>query len=501
MEQRSLALETRGISKRYGGIEALKGVDLTLYEGEVCALLGENGAGKSTFIKILTGAEQRDAGEILLYGVPTAITDPVSARHKGITAIYQELSLIEQLTVAENIYLGHELVSGGALGWVRRRSLMSRARDYLQRFGIDIDPRKRVRDLGMGEKRIIEIVKALSVNARILFLDEPTTGMSWAEIARLFAIMKDLKQHRVTMIYISHHLEEVFQVCDRVTVLRDGQNVGTFEIAQVDVPTLIQAIIGKEMSQIDERGPSTRRNEVLLEASGFQAKAMRAPVTFRLHAGEILGVTGIIGAGKSELGRGLFGAARQLGGTLMIKGETVRLQSPADARRLGIAFIPEDRKSQGLFLSQSVEHNLTVANIDMVTRAGLFVRGGQRRRLAKDIAGKIRIVPPDVQMRARNLSGGNQQKVVIGKWLLGQPQILIMDEPTRGVDVGAKEEIYNLIRSLAASGCGVLLLSSEFDEVRRLCDRVLVLRDGAVISELDAEAVTNDVLLRTALGG
>ncbi len=499
--QPDVALEVQHIHKRYGGIEALKEVSLALFEGEVCALLGENGAGKSTLIKILTGVEQKDQGEIILYGELTRIPDPVSARGRGIAAIYQELSLIEHLTVAQNIFLGHE-PTHTILGLRDDAALLRQASAYLERFGIDISPRARVRDLGLGQKRIVEIVKALSVNARVLFLDEPTTGMSQVEIDRLFQIMTDLKQHRVTMIYISHHLDEIFEVCDRAFVLRDGQNAGVFEVAQVDKPTLIRAMIGKDV-HYDEtpRAAEPGTGDVLLEVVDFQAADMRHTVSFRLHAGEILGITGIIGAGKSELGKGLFGATPHQHGTLYINGEAIRLRSPEDAQAHNIAFIPEDRKNQGLILAHTVEQNLTLTNLDKLTLWNTFLRPSKKRAAAIEIAEKLRVIPLNVLMRARNLSGGNQQKVVIGKWLLGEPAILIMDEPTRGVDVGAKAEIYALIKSLAESGCGVLVLSSEFEEVRRLCDRVIVLREGAIVDEWQPEDASADRLLTAALGG
>lgn len=499
--QRSIALEVEHIHKRYGGIVALKDVNLTLYEGEVCALLGENGAGKSTLIKILTGVEQKDQGSIQLYGKETRIPDPVVARSRGIAAIYQELSLIEHLTVAQNIFLGHEPTMS-VLGLRKDRELVRQATSYLERFGININPRTWVRDLGLGQKRIVEIVKALSIDARILFLDEPTTGMSQAEIERLFEIMGELKQHHVTMVYISHHLDEIFQVCDRAFVLRDGQNAGDFDINAVDKPTLIRAMIGKDV-HYDEtvQAVSSPTNQVVLETVDFQAVNMKQPVSFELHAGEILGITGIIGAGKSELGRGLFGAAKQQQGTLLVNGEAIQLRSPEDAQRHNIAFIPEDRKNQGLILAHSVENNLTLTNLDTLTWGQVFTRPGKKRRAATEIATKLQVNPLNVRMLAQNLSGGNQQKVVIGKWLLGEPTILIMDEPTRGVDVGAKAEIYALIQSLAKSGCGVLVLSSEFEEIRRLCDRIIVLRNGAIVEELQPKDASADRLLTAALGG
>ncbi len=501
METQLTVLEARHVFKRFGGIEALKDVNLTLYEGEVRALLGENGAGKSTLIKILTGVEQKDQGEIVLHGKSVRISDPVSARQQGIAAIYQELSLIEHLTVAQNIFLGHEPTY--RLGWNDNRKLYRTARQYLDQFGIDINPRSKVRDLGLGQKRIVEIVKALTIDARILFLDEPTTGMSQVEIERLFEIMQELKAHRVTMLYISHHLDEVFRVCDRAVVLRDGANAGDFDVREINKSVLVRAMIGRDVpAHVPAPALSSDPSrKLLLEAAEFQAEGMRAPLSFSLAAGEILGVTGIIGAGKTELGSALFGASKRQAGTLRINGQDVDLRGPNDARNRGIAFVPEDRKHQGLILSHSVANNITLPYLDEVTVGRIFLIGPKKYHVATQLAERVRVVPLNVKMPARNLSGGNQQKVVIGKWLLGRASVLILDEPTRGVDVGAKAEIYALIKSLAAAGAGVLVLSSEFEEINQLCDRVLVLRQGEIVGELPGHDASADRLLAVALGG
>jgi ribose transport system ATP-binding protein len=501
----SIALEVRKVSKRYGGIQALNQVHLEVQEAEVCALLGENGAGKSTLVKILTGVEQMDEGEILLGGKLTHIEGPVSAKSHGIVAIYQEASLIEHLSIAQNLFLGHE-PTRGVFGWKDDRALLAQSATYLKQFGITTDPARQVNELGLGEKRIIEILKAVSVNARILLLDEPTTGMSRAEIEILFKMMQDLKKRRVTMIYISHHLEEIFRVCDRVSVLRDGENAGVFDVATVDTPTLIRTMIGKDIKEeYPPRDPgreeSLKGSDVLLEAENFLAEGMSEPISIQLRKGEILGVTGIIGAGKTELGSGLFGATKTISGSLKIQGREVHLKSPEDARQNGIAYIPEDRKNQGLFLILPVQDNLAVANIDNLSVANTFVLPRIKRARTLEIAKRLTVVPLDMSMQARNLSGGNQQKVVIGKWLLGDPSILIMDEPTRGIDVGAKSEIYRLVKALADSGKAVLFLSSEFEEIRRLSDRIMVLREGHLVAEMKPDEATSDKLLTIALGG
>jgi ABC-type sugar transport system ATPase subunit len=499
--KKETALEVKNIYKRYGGIAALKGVGLKVNKGEVCALMGENGAGKSTLIKILTGVEPKDEGEILLNGELVTINDPLSAKNKGIAAIYQELSLIENLSVAQNIFLGHE-PGNSRFGWRNDKELLAITQGYLDKFGIEIDPKLLVKDLGLGEKKVVEILKALSIDAQILLLDEPTAGMSRTEIESLFKIMGDLKQHNVTMIYISHHLEEIFRVCDRVSVLRDGQNIGVFDVETLDKPTLVHAMIGKTLD--DVIAPSEEvsgSSEILLEAVDYQAEEMKFPISLSLHKGEILGITGLIGSGKSELGRALFGASKQLSGEIKLNGDPCRMVSPEMAKKLGIAFIPEDRKNSGLFLSHSVGDNLAVANLEKMMVGNNFIVNSRKRTLTERIGEKLRVVPLDVKMKVKNLSGGNQQKVVIGKWLLGDPDIIIMDEPTHGVDVGAKDEIYSLIKSLAKEGKGIILISSEFDEIRRLSDRIIVLHNGLVARELPASQATNDKLLSIALGG
>lgn len=492
-------LKLEEINKSFGGIHALKNVQFELFEGEVHALLGENGAGKSTLIKILTGVHRMDSGKILIHGKNIVIEDPVDARQKGIGAIYQELSLIDSLTVAENIFLGHEPV-GNFFGNLKKKELTRRALEYLNTFGIEIAPETPVSDLGLGQKRIVEIVKALSINANILLLDEPTTGMSKAEIDTLFSIMDDLKRKKVTMIYISHYLDEVFRVCDRATVLRDGENAGVFKIGEVDLKTLIRAMLGRTLKEEFPRRNGFPGRETVLEASEFQSEGMAAPVSFKLHRGEILGITGIIGSGKSELALGLFGVDRKVAGEIKVKEEKMAIASPSDAKKRGISFVPEDRKVQGLFLRLPVEHNITIANLALSMKRGV-ISYKRRFEIARETAEKLKVTPLDVKMPVQNLSGGNQQKVVIGKWLCGATDIFILDEPTRGIDIGAKTEIYSLINSLADNGAGILIMSSEFREMSGVCDRVLIMRKGSVVSELAGEELTTEKILTVALGG
>lgn len=494
-------LSLSGIQKSFGGVHALKGVNFQLRRGEIHALLGENGAGKSTLIKILTGVYHPDAGEITLKGSPISIADPIDARRKGIAAIYQELSLIDSLTVAENIFLGNE-PTVTPIGVCKRKQLYQDGDAFLERFGIRINSRTMVGDLGLGQKRIIEIVKALAINAEILLLDEPTTGMSKAEIDTLFEIMASLKEKKVTMIYISHYLDEVFHCCDRSTVFRDGMNIDTFNMSDISVSDLVHAMIGHTVSGERYREVTEHSDgEAILEARKFQTTAMHQPVSFTLYKGEILGVTGIVGAGKSELALSLFGASHQIAGELLLYGKTVRLQSPYDTRPYGMALIPEDRKSQGLLLNESIEDNIVLPHMEQVqTKCGL-ISNAKKRAIAKSMGEQMQLQPMNVQMQAGNLSGGNQQKVVLGKWLTGNPSLILMDEPTRGIDIGAKADIYKHITKMANEGKSVLVFSSELEELLSICDRILVLCKGEIVGEKTAQEATTESLLTLALGG
>lgn len=487
------------ISKNFGGIHALENVNFNLLQGEVHALLGENGAGKSTLIKILTGVHQKDSGNIKLFDNSVKILNPVDARYKGIAAIYQELSLIEDLSVAENIFLGNE-PRKDLLGTINRKELFRLAKNKLQKFNIDIDPKVKVSEIGMGQKRIIEIIKALAIDAKILLLDEPTTGMSKVEIETLFKIMKDLKKHNVTMIYISHHLDEVFSVCDRATVLRDGKNVKTFEVKDLKIPELVQAMIGRDLNEEFPKRKGNPGNEIIFNIENFKTENMKHEINLDLKKGEILGISGIIGSGKSELALGLFGADKRESGKIYIEGKEVDIKNPGEAKKRKIAFIPEDRKTQGLFLNQNLMLNLSVANMELVLQKGI-INNRLRKEQSKKTAEKLKVKPLDLKMQVQNLSGGNQQKVVVGKWLCGNPKIIIFDEPTRGIDVGAKTEIYNLINDLADNGIGIIIISSEFKEISNVCDRVLIFRKGKIAKEMSSEEATNENILTVALGG
>jgi ABC-type sugar transport system ATPase subunit len=494
-------LSLKNIIKNFGGIEALKSVNFELQKGEVHALLGENGAGKSTLIKIVTGVYQPTGGEIFLNGKRTTISSPIDARRQGIAAIYQELSLIESLTVAENIFLGNEPVIS-PLGIYKRKELYKKCQDYLDKFGIHIDSKMMVSELGMGQKRIIEIVKALVIDAKVLLLDEPTTGMSGVEIEHLFEIMEVLKKHTTTMIYISHYLDEIFRICDRITVLRDGKLVALRNVKDTNANELIIDMIGRDVEiKTTDSLQDSSSNEVLLEVMNFKTDKMKVPVNFAVKRSEILGITGIVGAGKSELAQSLFGAAKKISGEMLIKGTPVCLGTPHDAKKLRMAFVPEDRKKQGLFLGDSVEDNLVITNLAAVENQIYLLSSRKKRTNGLELSSRMHIQPLKPELMVGNLSGGNQQKVVIGKWLADKPELIIMDEPTRGIDIHAKSEIYDIVRSLASGGSGVLIFTSEYKELLNLCSRILVLYKGNIAKEVSAKDTTSEQLLLFSLGG
>ena len=499
MEIKQKALELINVHKHFGGIYALRGIHFEVEEGEVHALVGENGAGKSTLIKIITGVHPLDEGEIYLFGKRVKIENPIVARQRGIVAIYQESSLIENFTVAQNIFLGHEIQRNRS-GWLIEKMMVKESQEFMKQFPLSIDPLQKVKNIGLGDKRIVEILKALSNNAQIFIMDEPTAGMSKIEIENFFKIVRDLKERRKTVIYISHHLDEIFQIADRVTILRDGENVGTHSTKDIQISELVRLMIGRNLeSEFPKRygGPGEK---VLLELKNFFSEKMLAPISFSLRSGEILGITGIIGSGKTELGKSLFGLSQNYSGDYFLYGKKVRIDSPQKAVQLGLSFIPEDRKNEGLFLQLPIVDNLSMIIIDQAAKI-LFTSIRKKLSIANEIVRDLLIHPPNIQMIARNLSGGNQQKVVVGKWIKSQPKIIIMDEPTRGVDVGAKYEIYKLILKFADEGLGIILLSSEFKEVAGLCDRIFILRKGEIVAEMKSSQKNLEQLYQLALGG
>ncbi|HET7095563.1 MAG TPA: sugar ABC transporter ATP-binding protein, partial [Thermomicrobiales bacterium] len=489
-------LRLAGIGKSFPGVRALEDVSLSVRPGEVHALIGENGAGKSTLMKILYGIHQPDAGTIEIDGEPVAIHSPPDAQRLGISMVQQEISLVPALDVARNIYLGREPSLGaGLIDWPR---LYRDARALLARLHVRLDVRMPARRLSTAQKQMVEIARALSWKPRLLILDEPTSSLTQAEIGELFRILRALKADGVSILYISHRLDELGEIADRVSVLRDGRHIATRDAVATRIPELIRMMVGRDIDQqfpkaALEPGPEVLRVEGLTRHGAFE------DVSFSVRAGEIVGMAGLVGAGRSETARVIFGADRRDAGQIFVDGRPAAIDSPADAIAAGVALLPEDRKLQGLVLVLPVRQNMSLATLGRFSRLGV-IRQRAREALARRFVHDLRIRTPSTGFRARNLSGGNQQKVVLAKWLASEPKVLIFDEPTRGIDVGAKVEVYGLMNQLAQRGAGILLISSELPEVLGMSDRVLVMREGRLAADLPRAAATPERVIALASG-
>ncbi len=485
-------LEMRSITKGFPGVTALNRVDFELEKGEVHVLLGENGAGKSTLIKMLSGAHQPDEGEILVDGEKVEIKSAMDAQRLGISTIYQEFNLVPQLTVAENVFLGRQPRS---FGFVNRSKMRKDTRELLERTKIRVDTDAPVQSLGVAQRQMVEITKALSLDARILIMDEPTASLSGQEIDRLFEIIRGLQEDDVGVVFISHHLEEVTEIGDRVTVLRDGEYVDQVP-ASTDHSEFVRLMVGRDIKdQFPRRKPEI--GDVLLEVKNLSLEGVLEDISFELRAGEVVGLAGIVGAGRTELAEAIFGSEPADSGEINISGEALRPGDPGEAKRLGIGFITEDRQGEGIVPPLSVAENLGLAALGQNTSAG-FVNRRKQRQQAEKMIGDLNIRTPSSAQEIRYLSGGNQQKVVIGKWLLNDSKILIMDEPTRGIDVGAKVEIYELMNELTENGAGILMISSELPEVLGMSDRVMVMSQGNLTGELSGEEATQENVMELA---
>ena len=490
-------LEVQHVSKRFAGVRALHQVDLTVHRGEVHAVIGENGAGKSTLVKILAGILPPDSGEVRIDGRPVVIDSVQNGLQLGIALIHQELNLADNLDVAANIFLGREPRNLGLINTSRARREAAR---YLDLVGLQVAPATLVRQLSIGQQQLVEVAKALSIDARILIMDEPTSSLSQHETAQLFRVIAELRKRGVAIIYISHRLSEVNELADCVTVLRDGENAGRLERQEIEHDAMVRLMVGRDVSQFYARQPH-KIGEPVLDVSGLVTPAWPAhALTFSLHAGEMLGVAGLVGAGRTELLRCLFGIDRPLSGEVRVAGNATNLRRSLDAIRAGIALVPENRKQQGLILEAAVRHNLGLPNLRRLRRACGFLNHRQEREDAGRMIAELNIKTPSDQQEVRYLSGGNQQKVVLGKWLDGQPRLLLLDEPTRGVDIGAKQEIYRLMERLANRGVAILFVSSEMEEVLSMSDRVLVMHEGRIRGELSREELTEEAVMRLATG-
>lgn len=503
MDKSTALLWMENVSKMFPGVQALDDVSLHVGAGEILGLIGQNGAGKSTLMKILSGVYGVDRGAIYMEGKPVHIRDPHHAQTLGVSIIYQELNLMPNLTVMENIFIGRE--PGSSLFYSRRQA-QQQAQAILDRLKLTIRPTAIVRNLSVAEQQMVEIAKTISRQVKVLILDEPTSALSETEVETLFGVIQELKQNGIGIIFISHRLEEVLHLCDRVTVLRDGKHVGDMAVASATKDDLIRMMVGRSLEtffhQQEGDAETAGADNIVLEvrnlsrrgnAQNPQAEVLR-DVSFSLRRGEILGLAGLVGAGRTELVRTIFGADPRAGGTILLEGKSVAIHSPQDAIHLGIGLVPEDRKAQGLILSLAVRQNMSLANLNALSRWG-FVRRREEGRTVQEYINRFQIRTPSMDRRVMNLSGGNQQKVVISKWLMVHPKILIMDEPTRGIDVGAKSEIYDLMHQLVARGISIIMISSEFPELLAMCDRIVCITEGRVTDTLERNEATLEKLM------
>jgi ribose transport system ATP-binding protein len=481
------AVVMTGIAKSFGGVKAVERVDFAVRKGEIHALLGQNGAGKSTILKILSGVHKPDAGEIRINGVKLEEHTPEAARRLGIAMIFQEGSLISTLTVAENIFLTRE--PKGAGGFLDDRTALKEAHVLLEKIGVDLDPRRRVSNLSAGQRQLTEIAKALSLNASVLIMDEPTATLSTAEIDHMFAFLDRLKRSGVSIIYVSHRMEEIRRICDRVTILRDGRNVMTQGVAETPLDHIVEQIVGGRIGAFERRARTNQKlGPEILRVTQLTGKPRPIEASFTIRAGEIVGIAGLLGSGRSSLARSITGLQPVAKGEIRVKETAVKITSPPEALAAGIAMIPEDRLTQGLVLQHSVANNMTLPVIDRLSRYG-FVNEAEERALVQDFVKRLRVKTASPQLPVRALSGGNQQKVVLAKWLAADPSLLILDEPTAGVDIGSKTEIVEIIRELADQGKGVIVISSEPAELLAFSDRILIMSEGRIVREVASEEI------------
>lgn len=494
----SPALEMRNITKQFPGVRALDGVSLVVQPGEVHALLGENGAGKSTLMKILAGAQPMDTGEILLNGKQVHIDSPQKAMSLGISIIYQEFNLAPTLSVGENIFLGREPI-GKVPGLVNFRKLYRDAQELISHLGVPMDVRSPVSRLSVAQQQMVEIAKATSRNSRIIVMDEPSATLTDHELSALFELIRKLKAQGVSIIYISHRLEEVFQVCDTATIMRDGRHIVTKPVSELTRDDIVKYMVGRELTEAIPK-ESAPIGDVALEVKGLNRKNVLHDINFSIHKGEIVGLAGLVGSGRTETARAVFGADTIDSGEIRVNGKAVKIRSPREAIKYGIGLVTEDRKQQGLILSMPVRHNTSMANLQVLSKFG-FLSVTDERRVAEKYRAELSTKTPSVEQTVKNLSGGNQQKVVLSKWLFSGSRILIFDEPTRGIDVGAKSEIYKLMNQLAASGVAILMISSELPEVLGMSDRILVMHEGHIAGELSRAQASQEAIMQLATGG
>lgn len=489
-----LALE--GVSKSFGAVRALRGVSLRLYAGEAHALAGENGAGKSTLIKVLAGVHRPDTGTVLLDGGPVGFHGPADARDAGVAVIYQEPTLFPDLSVAENIFVGRQ--PRRSFGRVDHRAVRRAAADLFERLGVDLDPDRPARGLSIADQQLVEIAKALSFDARVLIMDEPTAALTGSEVARLFGVVRTLRTQGAAVLFISHRLEEIFALCRRVTTLRDGALISSEPVEGLSEDDLVRRMVGRDLDELYPK-QRTETGEVALAVRRLTREGVFTDVSFDVRRGEIVGLAGLVGAGRSEVARAVFGVDRFDGGEVEVLGRKLRTGSPSAAMAAGLALVPEDRRAQGLVMDMSIERNIGLTGFAATTRAGLMHRAAERDR-AVDWAVRLQVKYARLAHAVSTLSGGNQQKVVLAKWLATSPQVLIVDEPTRGIDVGTKAEVHRLLSSLAAQGVAVLMISSDLPEILGMADRVLVMHEGRLTADIPGSEATEEAVMAAATG-
>lgn len=487
-------LRVKNISKTFPGVKALDNVSFDIKKGELHALVGENGAGKSTLIKTLSGVYTTDTGSIELNGKPVQVNTPLEAQQLGISVVHQELKLVESLTVKENIFLGRPFTGKFGVDW---KKIRHEAEALLTRLKIKLDPDEMVSNLSVAQKQIVEICKALSYNAEVIIMDEPSATLTDKELETLFDILHELKQNGITIIYISHRLEEIFKLADTVTVIRDGQHIATRPIGEVNREQLISLMVGRTLG-MEYPKRHVQKGEPILEVKNLKSPGVFDNISFTLHKGEILGFAGLVGSGRTEVARAIFGADKKATGEITLCGKPYDIKNVYSAIKRGIGLVPEDRKHQGLVLDMMIKENISMANFGSIM-SSVFLMPKKEDSLAWKFIEALHIATPDAERKVKNLSGGNQQKVVIGKWLNAESDVLIIDEPTRGIDVGAKAEIYSLMCDLAEKGKAIIMISSDMPELLGICDRILVMHDGRITGSLLAEEATQEKILDYAI--
>lgn len=489
------AFEMNNICKAFAGVEALKDVSFKAHKGKVNVLIGENGAGKSTLMKILAGAIKKDSGEVIVEGNAVQITSPESALEHGVVMIYQELNLISNMTVADNIHLGVEQSKNG---FINKKNVNRVTKQLIEEYELGIQPSDLVGELSMAKQQMIEIIKALSKKAKIIIMDEPTSSLTQQEVEQLFKIIEKLNNEGITIIYISHRMEEIFRIGHYITVMRDGRYIGDWKIKDINKDFLIKNMVGREITQMFPK-EKVDIGDVVLSVKGLTKNKLYKNISFELHRGEILGMSGLVGAGRTEVALSIFGHLTPDSGEILINGEKANIKHPSHAIHKKIAYVPEDRKYMGLDLNSKIRNNISLSNMKAISQNG-FIKPEKETKLCEKMVKDLRIKTPSILQKVGNLSGGNQQKVVIAKWISRDLDVLILDEPTRGVDVGAKEEIHRIVVELARKGMGIILISSELPEVMGMSDRIVVMHEGKVTGIINAAEATQEGLMSYATG-